>query len=277
MSLALGRTLKALLVAQEGARHALGQASPPGGAAFLIYHRVAGTLALELDIGPALFRRQMAWLAATRQVIAYDEAVTRLRNGSDEPGVVLTFDDGYRDFYTEVFPVLREYALPATLFVTTGFVEDGTPYPMMSVRGVEVAPVTWEMLGEMAESGLVTLGAHTHTHPVLAGQAPGRVAEELERPLELFQRRLGLRPRHFAYPKAIWDGAAEAAVARCYATAVIGGGAAATPARFNAYRIPRVPVRRSDGWWFFRAKLNGWLAGEEPMYERLRRARRRVG
>lgn len=277
MSLALGRSLKVLLLAQASVRKTFGQPKRADGMSFLIYHRVAGALALELDISPTLFRRQMEWLSKARQVLAYDEAVARLRDGCAGTGVVLTFDDGYRDFYTTVFPLLREFDLRAILFVTTGFVEDGTPYPLMSARGVDAPPVTWDMLGEMAESGIVMLGAHTHTHPVLVGQPPNRVAEELERPLDLFRQRLGLRPVHFAYPKAIWNREVEATVACYYATAVVGGGAAAVPAGFHAYRIPRVPVRRSDGWWFFRAKLNGWLAGEEPIVDRLRRVRRAVG
>ncbi len=154
--------------------------------------------------------------------------------------------------------------------MTTGFVEDGIPYPMMSNPDAAVAPVTWDMLGEMQQSGLVTLGAHTHTHPVLATLPPAQVEEELARPLELFERRLGLRPKHFAYPRAQATPALRTLVARHYSSAVIGGGMRATPENFDRYRIPRIPIRRSDGWQFFRAKLRGWLDDEEPMYERLR-------
>ena len=50
----------------------------------------------------------------------------------------------------------------------------------------------------------------------------------------------------------------------------------ATAPGFNPYRIPRVPIRRSDGWLFFRAKTRGWLAREEAMYGRLTQLRRKL-
>ena len=122
------------------------------------------------------------------------------RSGSTYPPTALTFDDGYVDFYTRVYPLLLSVNVPATLFVTTGFVEERKPYPMLSRPDAAVEPVTWEMLGEMAESGLVTLGAHTHTHPVLTLLPVAQVEEELAYPLELFERRLGMRPRAFRLP-----------------------------------------------------------------------------
>jgi len=212
-------------------------------------------------------------LAATGKVISYEQAVARLARGErGGPAYVLTFDDGYEDFYTRVFPLLKAYALPAMLFVTTGFVEERVAYPLLAAPGTQVAPVTWDMLGEMAASGLVTLGAHTHTHPVLVGQPADRVEEEMAGPLSLFERRLGLRPRHFAYPRAEWDAAAREAAARYYETAAAGGGYRATAQGFDRYAIPRLPIRRSDGWLFFRAKLAGWLDGEERVYAGLRGA-----
>ena len=263
---------KAPLLTSGIIRQSLRHQARPGACSFLIYHRVDGGLPLEIDLAPDLFRRQMALLAATRRVIPYEQALKRLESPTqnDQPAYVLTFDDGYLDFYTRVFPLLRQYDLPAILFVTTGFVEDGTPYPMLSNPDAVVQPVTWDMLGEMAESGLVTLGAHTHTHPVLTGRPPWRIEEELVQPLELFERRLGLRPAHFAYPRAEWNAEVRSLVARYFASAVAGGGRRAMPKGFDRYSIPRIPIRRSDGWQFFRAKLRGWLDDEEPMYERLR-------
>jgi peptidoglycan/xylan/chitin deacetylase (PgdA/CDA1 family) len=247
--------------------------NPPAGCAFLIYHSVAGNLNFELDLPIALFRRQLEFLARTNCVISYDEALQALRAkrqaGADE--VILTFDDGFANFYTHVFPMLQQLGLPATLFVTTGFVETGIPYPLLHhATCAEVKPVTWDMLGEMASSGLVTTGAHTHTHVYLDNEPEDKVIEELAIPQELFRQRLGLDVRHFAYPKALWNPAVEKLVAKYYASAVIGGGYKATPEGFNPYRIPRVPIRCSDGWFFFLAKKRGWLAGEEALYVKLR-------
>ena len=224
--------IKAPLVTRGIIRQSLRKAPKPIEYSFLIYHRVDGGLPLELDIAPGLFRRQMAFLSAAGSVISYDAALHRLAGSTcvAGSGTILTFDDGYEDFYTQVFPILRQYELPAMLFVTTGFVDEGIPYPMLSNPDSDVKPVTWAMLGEMAESGLVTLGAHTHTHPVLTELTNGQIEEELVRSLDLFERRSGFQPRHFAYPRAVATGSARALVEQYFASAVVGGGRRVTPA-----------------------------------------------
>lgn len=242
------------------------------GFTYLIYHSVNGELSLELDLPPALLERQFGYLAQTGQVIDYTTAFALLQEkvASLSKGFVLTFDDGYLDFYTRVYPLLQRWQLPATLFVTTGFVEERIAYPMLSHPRLAVEPVTWEMLGEMQESGLVTLGAHTHTHPVLTNVSSMQIQEELAKPLALFQARLGLTPQHFCYPRAVWRPDIEQQVARYYQSAVIGGGYSATSQHFHPYRIPRLPIRRSDGWRYFRAKVEGRMANEEAFYARWR-------
>lgn len=245
-----------------------------GGIYFLVYHKVGGQLPLDIDLPRPLFRRQLEFLSHTNRVVAYEQALAALQNGRTLAGdlFVLTFDDGYKDFYTDVFPLLVEYDLPAILFVTTGFVEGGiTP---LTAPALEVRSVTWEMVGQMQESGLINFGAHTHTHPNLVGQSTERVAEELEKPIQLFRERVGLDLEHFAYPRAIWDEKTERLVRERYRSAVIGSGQKATSMAFDPYRIPRIPVRASDGWIFFRAKLRGWLEAEERLYAILRQLSR---
>ena len=242
---------------------------------FLIYHNVSGGLNFELDMPRSLFRQQMEYLARRKRVVSYDQALTALQSGvlPDSDTFVLTFDDGYQEFYTQVFPLLRDLQLPAILFVTTGFIESGIPYPILNRPGADVRPVSWDMLGEMIESGLVTVGAHTHTHPVLVNEPEARVIDELAKPLEIFRKQLGIDVHHFAYPKARWNQEVERLVSQYYLSAVICEEKRATAGDFHPLRIPRIPIRRSDGWFFFLAKIRGWLEGEEAMYDKLRNLR----
>lgn len=274
VNLLLRKSLKVPLLITD-----LAKPAATNGHSFLIYHSVSGNLNLELDVPVPLFRRQMKFLAQTGRVIHYNHAIAALQsqNISTPDAFVLTFDDGFVNFYTQVFPILRELHIPAMLFVTTGFVEDGIPYPISGhiSSHLNAKPVTWDMLGEMLQSGLVTLGAHTHTHIDLSSGSEDQVIEELAKPKELFRQRLGLKVEHFAYPKALWNQTAENLVVQHYASAVISGGRKATPHQFNPYRIPRIPIRRSDGWLFFRAKMRGALSGEEDLYDGLRKHMRR--
>lgn len=74
------------------------------------------------------FREQIAWLAAHFAVIPLADIERHARDGSsfDRPVCAMTFDDGYRNNFTNAFPVLREKKIPATFFVTTGFIDDHT-------------------------------------------------------------------------------------------------------------------------------------------------------
>jgi peptidoglycan/xylan/chitin deacetylase (PgdA/CDA1 family) len=94
----------------------------------LMYHGVragAGMPGSSQNHVPVdLFRRQMAYLAAHRRVAPLSRLVQWLQEGHDIPDytVVLTFDDGYRNIYTQAYPILRHYRLSATVFVTTAFI-----------------------------------------------------------------------------------------------------------------------------------------------------------
>lgn len=229
------------------------------GVFFLLYHKVEGILPKELDLPVHLFQKQMEFLKNMGRLVKYEEAVKILL--SQQPLsrdlFVLTFDDGYEDFYTNVFPILQDLNLPAILFVTTGFIEDKIPYVLSSPPAQEVKPVSWEMLREIHRSGLVTLGSHTHTHLELPGQLKEKIVEELKQPIELFKERLGITIKHFAYPRAIWDLETEMFVKEFYESAVIGGYKKATQKGFNPYEITRMPILKKDGWDLFLAKIYG--------------------
>ena len=88
----------------------------------LIYHRVndeGDTFFAGLPV--PLFRRQMQYLGENYNVLPLDEAVERIkRDDVQDNAIVITLDDGYHDNFAQAFPILRELALPATIFLATG-------------------------------------------------------------------------------------------------------------------------------------------------------------
>lgn len=95
----------------------------------LCYHRVADparTPGLDpslVSATPTTFRSQMLHLSRHYRVVTLDEVLAAFRGGRLLPqrAVLLTFDDAYRDFADEAWPVLRDLDLPATLFVPTAY------------------------------------------------------------------------------------------------------------------------------------------------------------
>lgn len=124
--------MSALAVPYEAALRTLLAAGLPGGAharlSILIYHRVlAETDPLQPDIPDvAQFRRHMRLLARQFRPLPLLEAVARLRDGSlPTRAVCVTFDDGYADNAGIALPILLETGVPATFFISTGFLDGG--------------------------------------------------------------------------------------------------------------------------------------------------------
>jgi len=119
------------------------------GLTILMYHRVVPwaqcldyplpALVLPIEV----FRLQMRWLAAHCLVLPVHEAMAKFSGGGSfsKPLVAVTFDDGYNDNYTLAAPVLEEYGLRGTFFVTSGFVAEGRP------QWYDRAAVAWQLVG----------------------------------------------------------------------------------------------------------------------------------
>ncbi len=97
-----------------------------------------------LSVTPAAFHAQMDYLARNRfHVIPLSQAVAAIRTHGPLPSrpVVLTFDDGYADFYTTALPVMRRYGFTATEYVVPNLVGRGSFMTWSQV----VAPTGWAL------------------------------------------------------------------------------------------------------------------------------------
>lgn len=226
------------------------------GPRILIYHQIGAGSGRQMDLSTEMFRGHVKWLLDHGRIVGFGDALS----GADDPEssrcFVLSFDDGYADFYENAFPLLREHGIPFTLYLTTGHIETGEPLHPGD------RPLGWGQVEDMLASGLVTLGAHTHTHPDMRGLPRDQIEHEIGESNRLIELRTGEAPRHFAYPKGYWDENAEKVVSATYTTAVLGAGDPISQDT-NPFRIGRVPVQRSDGHFFFKRKMARGMRLEE--------------
>jgi peptidoglycan/xylan/chitin deacetylase (PgdA/CDA1 family) len=232
----------------------------PKGPRVLIYHQVGTGTGKQMEVAIDDFVWQMDWLATNREVVDLDTAIRRWGETEADRLVVLTFDDGYEDTYTRAFPLLRERDFPFTLYLATEMVE----------RRLfdDVPTLTWNQIAEMAASGLMTLGAHTHTHRDLRGTGYDETRFELEISNHIIEQRTGIVPRHFAYPWGFWSERAHRVVKEIYETASLGAPVSRT--NFDAHMVFRFPVQLSDGTRWFSSRVRGGLLMEERIRRRLR-------
>lgn len=171
--------------------------SVPEGVSILMYHMIGDMKNNSAVMTEDNLRIQMQYLKdhgyhpITMQEL-YDY-VTKGENLPSKP-VCITFDDGYLDSYTIVYPMMKEFGYPWTLFLITDDV--GKSYNRM----------TWEQLKEMADSGAVTIANHTLSHPKLHN-LPTRAEKENEiiGANKALKYHLGIDNLWFAYPYGDYD------------------------------------------------------------------------
>ena len=180
--------------------------------AVLTYHSIDATES-PISVRPAEFARQLAGLKGAGVRIVGLRALEEM----EEPGhaVAITFDDGFRNFEEEAWPILREAEAPVTVFVASDHVGGSNAWSAEDRRVPELPLMDWAALGRLAEAG-VSLGAHSRSHPDLRGLPAARVHEELEGGAARIQQETGRRADEFAYPFGCWDDAALGAVRRTY-------------------------------------------------------------
>jgi peptidoglycan/xylan/chitin deacetylase (PgdA/CDA1 family) len=246
------------------------------GVVVLLYHRVGGGSALEIDLDASRFDEQIAVIAASQRAVALGTALDRLASSSPpvQSSVVVTFDDGTADFVEVALPILVRHQVPATLYVATAFVEEGLAFPGAG------RPVSWSALRDACSTGLVDIGSHTHTHRLLDRTPPAEAAGELDRSIELIGSRLGRTAHDFAYPKAVPGSAEVVSLVRERFRSAALAGTRVNPYRTgdsaagaDVYRLSRSPIQVSDGMQFFERKLAGGMALEDSFRRALNRVR----
>jgi peptidoglycan/xylan/chitin deacetylase (PgdA/CDA1 family) len=266
-SLAL-RAVKTVAAAGDAVRH------PADGVVVLIYHRVGGGSGTEVDLPPQVFDEQMAWLAASGRVVTLDAAVDRLCGGAAElpdAPIVVTFDDGTADLADRATPILERHGVPATVYLATRFVDEGVAFPD------DGTPLSWAAVRDMAATGLVAFGSHTHAHLLLDRLPPAEAAGELDRSRALIEDNVGAPAHHFAYPKAVAASAQVEPLVRVrFRSAALGGNRPNVVGATDVHRLARTAMQVSDAGRWFERKAHGGMALEDTFRRAVNRLRYRT-
>jgi peptidoglycan/xylan/chitin deacetylase (PgdA/CDA1 family) len=168
----------------------------------LMYHHIAvpeagaDAIRRDLSVSPANFEAQLRYLVDRGyEPISLESLVRHLQIGGALPPkpVVLTFDDGFRDQYTNAFPLLKKYGFTGTFFIITGFVDEGRP-----------EYVSWSEIELMHGNGM-EIGSHSYTHPSLEGKSFDYIVWQVLGSKEAIEARTQEPVRFFSYPSGQYD------------------------------------------------------------------------
>lgn len=168
----------------------------------LLYHYVeyvqdkGDTIRISLNITPYTFEEQIKTLSDAGFTFMTNGELTQALEGKrklPKKPIVLTFDDGFRDFYTDAYPILKKYNAKATQYVIAGFLDVNANHMLKS----EVS--------EIAGDGLVEIGAHTVNHAWLRGRTKDSVKYEVSESKKMLEDITSLKVVSFAYPYGAFD------------------------------------------------------------------------
>jgi peptidoglycan/xylan/chitin deacetylase (PgdA/CDA1 family) len=295
-------------------------------ARILMYHNFCADGAGPKDyVSASVLRTQLEYLSRHFRVIPLTQLVSQIRLGQplDNHTVVLTIDDGRRNCYQYLFPLLQEFRMPATFFVVSSFVRgeswiwtdkvhwlaerpkcpeflaphridtlfaflnqltpevrDAHIEAMALAMGIRIpesappkyAPCSWDELCEMADSGLVEIGSHTVSHPILATLSDQGSWSELTVSRAQLEEGLGGKISAFCFPNGkpgdFRKSQVEQLKAAGYGSAVVTRYGLVTE-KEDPYDLPRIGIggrvdelifsKYLDGAEYFQAKLEGSL------------------
>lgn len=251
------------------------------GLPILMYHSISDDPENDVSpyyrtaTSPELFAAHLACLRAEGyEVLGLQAGLEKFRRGNSPAAklAVITFDDGYRDFYTAALPVLRQHHFGATVFLPTAFIGQ----ERRSFKGREC--MTWDEVREAQLVG-VEFGSHTINHPKLYELDLPRLRAELQESKTTMEKELGRPVRSFAYPFA-FPSADRAFVKVFVATLKETGYACNVTTKIglagkndDPFTLKRLPINSADDEALFRAKLAGaynWLAWPQETFKTIK-------
>ncbi len=176
-----------------------------------MYHAVSDFIwgSAELFVSPSELEKQLQALQEGGYTPITFEDLDRIEE--IEKPVMLTFDDGYDDNYTELFPLLKKYNMKATVFVITNDV------------GI-IHKLTEAQIREMSESGLVSIQSHTMSHSFLAGLYGDYLHREHYGSMLKLARITGKQPFVLCYPTGVNSDYSRTVTAQYYEFGLCMGG-----------------------------------------------------
>jgi peptidoglycan/xylan/chitin deacetylase (PgdA/CDA1 family) len=248
-----------------------------------MYHSISDDQEKELhpyyriNTSPEIFKDHMNYLRENNYKVINLRNIKEyyyLENVSSAKPIVITFDDGYRDFYTSAFPLLQKLNFTASIFLPTSFIGHSDS----KLRGKE--HLTWNEVRELSRAGM-SFGSHTVTHPQLATMAKEEVEDEIKLSKVIIEDKLGQSIDIFSFPhkfpeadktfkKLLSDLLKKYGYKYGVSTRI-----GMTSKEDDIYFMKRIPINSGDDISFFQAKLNrgyDWLNAPQHFYKIIKRS-----
>jgi len=203
----------------------------------IMYHYVEyvkdpkDTIRKSLDINPYVFEKQLKSIKDNGLTSYFVRDIPDIFSGKIKDGgdhkIILTFDDGYEDFYSDAYPILSSLGFHATMFTISGLVNN-PDY------------LTWDQISSM--NGLTLFANHTWSHASLPSATNAKMQSEISlADSQLTSRGLD-NPKVFAYPNGGYTAAAATYLQSLGYQVAFGTAPGSTLCKKQRFDLPRVRI-----------------------------------
>jgi len=157
----------------------------------LAYHGIEPCPSNSYSVSVENFEKQMQYLKENCSVISLLHFEKLLQGSGNIPSntIVITFDDGFMNFYQYAYPILKKYQLPATCFIIASKIESSDDNFMHR-----------DILQEIIKDGIVSIGSHTASHKSLSQLGDKELLHEISGSKNIIEKKLGTPVDYFSYP-----------------------------------------------------------------------------
>jgi len=169
-------------------------------APIIMYHSVSPQAQPEnrLAVRPETFARQMRFLKTHHYNVVPLEAVAAMikeKKTLPPKTIAITFDDGYKDNFTYAYPVLKEFNLPATVFII-----------VHEVERPQNDRLSWKEIEQMCDSGLIDIGSHAiGPEPLVNIKSDSEVRRQIFDSRKILEEKLARKVTLFSYPEGLFN------------------------------------------------------------------------
>ncbi|MEH2178719.1 trifunctional glycosyltransferase/class I SAM-dependent methyltransferase/polysaccharide deacetylase [Nostoc sp.] len=226
----------------------------------LMYHRVASTGSSEMArwrVTPEAFEEQLRYLqdAGFYSVTLEDWRIAMMTK-KPLPGraVLITFDDGYLDFLTDAWPLLKRYGFSAMVFLVADRIGQTNKWDN-AYYGENLPLLEWQQIVQLQAEG-VEFASHSASHRHLSSLSPAEVVREGVRSRTILEQKLRTPIRAFSYPEGDVDPVVKHLIGACGYIFGLSCRSGRSSFQDPLLELPRIEIEGSDSLEDFVVKLS---------------------
>jgi len=168
--------------------------------AIISYHSISHD-SNRYIITPETFTSQMEFIRENYQIIRLNRIRDAFFDGEkDATKIIITFDDGFKNFFEFAYPTLKKLSIPSTIFIPTGFIGSSNLWDMHKNFYTKINIMNSKQLLALSQECLVDFGSHTVSHLSMRNLCAEKMMREAVDSKKKLEDLFGFGINMFAYP-----------------------------------------------------------------------------